>query len=71
MKKIKQFLCPFIGTIYLVGGYEFGHSWRHIRGTSFIICKKCYAEKYFLTYRKDEKIAQELASKAEEEETKE
>jgi len=54
MKTIKQFLCPILGTWYLVGGYEFGHRWRYNEGEREIYCKDCDKKISFLMYKKDE-----------------
>lgn len=58
--KIKQLLCPIFGAWYLVGGYEFGHQWRHVEGQSEIICRKCRKTKYLITYKKHEEAGKEL-----------
>lgn len=63
MRKIKQFLCPILGTWYLVGGYEYGHQWRYVEGQDKIICRKCGKAIFFLTYKEDEKAGKELLEK--------
>jgi hypothetical protein len=55
MKLLKQLLCPIRGTMYLIGGYEYGHRWRYNDGENYIYCKDCGKEIHFLIYAKENK----------------
>lgn len=62
-KEIRQLLCPILGTWYLVGGWEYGHQWRHIEGEYRIFCRKCFKQIDFLGYKKEEKLSKEYQDK--------